>query len=71
MTFEQLLEAKHLRRLRREDKFINRVEKQEARAAAMVGQLASGKFYVYPVGGTYREGTESELISFLVRNHCV
>ncbi len=70
-SFEEILEGKHSRRLASQDRYLARVERREARAQQMIGELASGKFYVYPVGGTYREGTQSELISFLVRNQYV
>jgi len=35
----------------------------------MVGELSSGKCYVFPVGGKYREGNRADLISYLVRNN--
>jgi len=49
-----------------------RLIKREAAAEAMIGELNSGKFYIYPVGGKYRESTDKyELINFLVRNRYV
>jgi hypothetical protein len=69
MKTEQMLEARQSRRMHAEDRFLGRIEKREAAAEAMIGELSSGKFYVYPVGGKYREGTRSELISFLIRNN--
>ncbi len=37
----------------------------------MIGELASGKCYVYPVSGKYREGTRIALTDFLIRNKYV
>lgn len=69
--FEKNLEAKQARRMKAEDRFLARIEKREAAAEAMIGELNSGKLYVYPVGGKYREGTRPELIDFLMRNNYV
>jgi hypothetical protein len=74
LSFEELLERKHEARLRREDKFLARTEKIEARAERLIGELVrDGRevLYVWPAGGTYREGSRPELISFLIRNHYV
>jgi hypothetical protein len=57
------------RRLASEDRYLARMEKREAMADLMIGELNSGKLYVYPVGGKYREGTRAELIAFLIRNN--
>ena len=65
----QQLEARQARRMAAEDRFLARMEKREAEAEKMIGQLNSGKCYVFPVGGKYREGTRAELVSFLVRNN--
>lgn len=51
-----------------QDKFLGRIEGREVAADTMIGELSSGKLYVYPVGGKYREGTRAELIAFLIRN---
>lgn len=69
MNTEQHLDARQARRMKAEDRFLARLEKREAAAEAMIGELSSGKHYVYPVGGKYREGTHGELISFLLRNN--
>lgn len=66
--YEQQLETKQLRRMRAEDRALGKLEKREAAAAQMIGELNSGKCYVYPVGGKYREGTRADLIDFLIRN---
>jgi hypothetical protein len=69
MNIHQQLEASQSRRMAAQDKFLERIEKREAAAEKMVGELNSGKCYVFPVGGKYREGTRSELIAFLIRNN--
>ena len=66
---EMWMEARQDRRLRHEDKMLRRMEKREIEAGAMIGELASGKHYVFPVGGKYREGARHELIAFLIRNN--
>ena len=69
MNLYQQLEATQNRRFAAQDRFLARMEKREAEAERMVGELSSGKCYVFPVGGKYREGTRSELIDFLIRNN--
>lgn len=69
MNLDQQLEARQARRMHAEDRFLARLEKREAAADKMMGELNGGKCYVYPVGGKYREGTRGELINFLVRNN--
>jgi len=69
MDTEQMLEARQSRRMHAEDRFIGRVEKREAAADAMIGELNSGKLYVFPIGGKYREGSRIDLIGFLIRNN--
>jgi len=63
-TYRQL-EANHNRRMACEDRFVARMEKREAVAEKQIGELSSGKCYVYPVGGKYR----GDLIAFLIRNN--
>ena len=69
MHIEQQLDARQARRMAAEDKFLARMEKREAKADTMIGELASGKCYVFPVGGRYREGSRADLIAFLLRNN--
>lgn len=71
MSIEQQLNARESRRLAAEDRYLERIERREAAAEKMIGELSSGKLYVWPAGGRYREGTRSELISYLVRNRHV
>jgi hypothetical protein len=66
---ERRAQARLSRRFASEDRYLARLEKREAIADQMIGELNSGKLYVYPVGGKYREGTRSELIAFLIRNN--
>lgn len=62
------LDTRQLRRMRHEDKQIARLNRLEAKAEAMVGQLVHGGYYIYPPGGKYRTGTKIDLIQFLIRN---
>jgi hypothetical protein len=66
---ERRAQARLSRRFAAEDRYLARMEKREEMADRMIGELNSGKLYVYPVGGKYREGTRSELIAFLIRNN--
>jgi hypothetical protein len=68
MTLEQQLNANQNRRMASQDKFLTRINFREEKAEQMLGQLNNGKFYFYPVGGKYREGTRSELVAFIIRN---
>ncbi len=69
--YERSLEARHARRQRDEDRTHARLERLEGKAGRMVGELCDGRCYVWPVGGTYREGTRAELVAFLIRNRYV
>ena len=74
MNLDQQLEANQNRRMAAEDRYLKRLEKREAEAEKMIGELCrEGRkvFYVYPVGGKYREGSQGELIAFLIRNNYV
>lgn len=66
---DKFLDAKQARRMAAESRYIDRLERREANAEKMIGELVSGKLYVFPVGGKYREGTRRELINFLIRNN--
>lgn len=72
MDIHQQLEASQNRRMAAEDRYLKRLEKREAAAERMIGELCKeGKtvYYVWPVGGKYKEGTQGELIAFLIRNN--
>ncbi len=77
MNIYQQLEGNQNRRMASERRFMNNLDKLNARedeAEAMLGNLIrDGKtiYYVMPVGGKYREGSRLELIAFLVRNNYV
>lgn len=71
MNIERQLDANQSRRMASESRYIDRMEKREAAAEQMIGELNSGKLYVFPVGGKYREGTRGDLIRFLIRNNYV
>jgi hypothetical protein len=68
--FERQLEAKHRRRIRREDAYVAREEKREAMAERHIGTLIrEGRtvYYVWPPGGLYKEGGFFDLVKHLVR----
>lgn len=70
-TFEELLEGRASRRAKEEDRWATRMERRWKEAGEQIGELCrDGKtvFYVYPVGGKYREGSRNELEDFLLRN---
>ena len=69
MTVDQQLNGRQARRMAAQDRYLARLEKREAVAEQMIGELSNGKFYVWPVGGKYREGSRADLISFLFRNN--
>ena len=74
MDIERQLEATQTRRMAAEGRYLARLEERERAAEAMIGELCrEGRevFYVFPVGGTYREGTRGDLIRFLIRNSYV
>ena len=69
LNYYELLERRNDARMRRESKEIEKMERREVEAEKMIGELSSGKFYVFPVGGKYREGSRNELTRFLIRNN--
>jgi hypothetical protein len=69
MTIDQQLEARDARRHAAQARAEARREKREAAAEQMIGELSSGRFYVYPVGGEYREAaSQYDLVQYLIRN---
>lgn len=68
MNVQQQLDGTQACRMASQDRYLGRTERREMKAAKMIGELSSGKCYVFPVGGKYREGTRGELVSFLLRN---
>jgi len=71
-SFDRNFEAKQVRRMKAEDRYLTRLEKLTAKAERMIGELCrDGKpvYYVFPVGGKYRESTfATDLVDFLIRN---
>jgi hypothetical protein len=66
------LDAREARRIKADDRCHARMVAKEDKAERMIGELASGAFYVFPVGGKYRESrSKVDLIAFLVRNKYV
>lgn len=71
MQIDQQLDARQTRRMKSESRFLDRVERRELAAEAMIGELCrEGQtvFYTWPQGGKYREGSRGEPVSFLTRN---
>jgi hypothetical protein len=74
MSIEARLDARMGRRLAAEDRALARLERREARAAALIGEVVrDGKpvYYVMTRAGRVREGTRIDLIAFLLRNFYV
>jgi hypothetical protein len=68
MDIYRQLEAREARRIKSENRYHARIAAREEAAEKMIGELGSGKCYVWPVGGKYREGSRLELVQFLIRN---
>lgn len=69
LNFETLIENRLSSRLKREDKAIAKLDQREQQAEQMIGELNGGKFYVFPVGGRYKESTnKAALVQHLIRN---
>ena len=69
---DAMLDARQSRRLSRESRTLDRIERREAIASTMIGELCrdgATVHYVFPVGGRYREGSRADLIAYLTRNH--
>ena len=62
-------------RIQTQDRYLTRLEKLEAKADPMVGELCrDGKtvYYIVTARGKVREsGSRQDLIDFLIRNHYV
>lgn len=75
MQTEAMLDARIARRQAAEHRHLVRLEKLEALAAPMVGELCrEGRtvYYCYPAGGRYFESpSESAVIDYLIRNRWV
>jgi hypothetical protein len=69
MNTDQQLDATQSRRMHAQARYLSRIDAREVQAEQMIGELSSGKFYVFPVGGRYREGSRADLVAFLIRNN--
>jgi hypothetical protein len=72
MNYDAHLDARQSRRMHAEHRYLVRIERREAQAQKMIGELMrEGKtvYYVAPIGGRYCEGTQADLINFLIRNN--
>lgn len=70
-SLEAWLDGRGCRRCKNEARNLAKFERQHEAADKMIGELSSGKLYIFPVGGKYKEGSRSELIDFLIRNKYV
>ena len=68
MNIDQQLDAKQARRMALENRQLARLDRLERIADQMIGELSTGRLYVWPVGSKYREGTRADLIGYLIRN---
>lgn len=74
LDIERHLDARQARRMASDDRFLSRINKRETAAEQMIGELVrDGRtvFYIFPVGGKYREGMRGDLVTFLIRNRYV
>ena len=74
---DRQLDARHNRRLAAEDRYLSRVEKREADADALIGELERGGRTVYYINqvdrrgrftGKIIEGPYYKLVEYLIRN---
>ena len=72
--YERYLEGRDKRRHTIDAKAEAKLDRQYDKAEIMVGEVCrEGKtvYYIYPIGGRYREGPKHELVDFLIRNRYV
>lgn len=78
--YDRFLDAKHRRRLASEARLETRLERREAEAATLIGELQRGPKTVYYINilgkngrptGRIKEGTYAELVNYLLRNKYV
>lgn len=66
------LEGREKIRHKAEDRYLVKLDRQLSRAEPMVGELLSGRFYCYPVGGRYFEAASRlEVIQHLIKRRYV
>lgn len=74
MNIDAMLNNRELRRAKAEDRWVEKMDRLYPLAESMIGELCrEGKtvYYIYPVGGRYREGNYFDLVNFLIRNRYV
>ena len=75
MNLEQQLNANEARRFAAEHRYLCRLEKLEAKAAPMVGELVregATVYYCWPAGGKYFESaSHTAVVDYLTRNKWV
>ena len=70
-SFDAILDTRCDTREDRDYATFLRLAKREEGAEEQIGELirdGRAVFYVWPAGGKYREGSRSELVSYLIRN---
>lgn len=75
MTFDEWLDARDNARQKREAKALDKQERLENKAEALVGELADGTFYInltdrrgIPTGKIKKSTSQFELVQYLIRN---
>ena len=68
IEYDRHLDGRHNRRLGVQDRTLAKWERDEQKAAPLIGELSSGKFYVFPVGGKYFEShSHTECVQHLAK----
>ena len=76
-SWDEIMERKHITRMNRDDKTVDKIERLEAKALPLIGELCREGKTVYYVNchplykGKTREGTQADLLAFLIRNKYV
>jgi hypothetical protein len=69
MNFDKHLDARANQAEARAARHYDMMCKREEIAEQQIGELSNGKYYVFPVGGKYKESNSRvDLISYLIRN---
>ncbi len=72
LDIHRQLAGNQSRRMAAEDRYLERIERRELAAERQLGELVrDGRklLYIWPQGGKYREGSRTDLVAFLIRNH--
>lgn len=79
-TIEELLEGRQLRRMKQEDRFIEKMDRQTDTAEALIGEVCREGQPVFYINLTTRdgkmtgktlEGKRADLVGYLIRNNYV